>query len=74
MNIWKLCEGNQYISTISVEPWRVVEDQYILSARDLVDSIEEHDLLEELIEESKPFIEKGKNYLIFTPFRYPPLK
>ncbi|WP_058533679.1 RES family NAD+ phosphorylase [Legionella saoudiensis] len=74
MNIWKLCEGNQFISSISVEPWRVVEDQHILSSRDLVDSIEEHDLLEELIEESKPLIEKGKNYLIFTPFRYPPLK
>ncbi len=74
MNIWELCEGNQFISTISVEPWRVVEDQHILSSRDLVDSIEEHDLLEELIEESKPLIETGKDYLIFTPFRYPPLK
>ena len=74
MNIWELCEGNQFISTITAEPWRVVEDQHILSSRDLVDSIEEHDLLEELIEESKPLIEKGKNYLIFTPFRYPPLK
>lgn len=74
MNIWALCEGNQFISSISVEPWRVVEDQHVLSSRDLVDSIEEHDLLEELIEESKPIIEKKKNYLIFTPFRYPPLK
>lgn len=74
MNIWTLCEGTQCINTIFVEPWRVVEDQHILSSRALVDSIEEHDLLEELIEESKPLIEKGKIYLIFTPFRYPPLK
>ena len=27
-----------------------------------------------MIEESKPLIDKEKNYLIFTPFRYPPLK
>lgn len=74
MNIWKLCEGKQFISKITVEPWRVIENQHVLSSRDLVDSVEEHDLLEELMEESKPSIEKGKNYLIFTPFRYPPLK
>lgn len=74
MNIWTLCEGNQFVTTISTESWRVVEDQHILSARDLVDSVDEHDLLEELIEKSKPVVEKGKNYLIFTPFRYPPLK
>lgn len=74
MNIWDLCEGNQFIKKISAEPWRVVEAQHILSVRDLVDSREEHDLLEELIEESKPSIAKEKNYLIFTPFRYPPLK
>lgn len=74
MNIWGLCEGKRFTKAISVEPWRVVEAQHILSSRDLVDSREEHDLLEELIEESKPPIKKEKNYLIFTPFRYPPLK
>jgi len=74
MNIWSLCNGNQFIKAITVEPWRVVEAQHILSARDLVDSREEHDLLEALIEESKPAIAQDKNYLIFTPFRYPPLK
>jgi hypothetical protein len=74
MNIWSLCEGNQFVKDIAAEPWRVVEDQHILSSRDLVDSREEHDLLEDLIEESKSPIEKEKSYLIFTPFRYPPLK
>jgi hypothetical protein len=74
VNIWVQCEGKRYIKSISSEPWRVVEAQHILSSRDLVDSIEEHEVLEELIEESKPTIEKIKNYLIFTPFRYPPLK
>lgn len=74
MNIWALCEGRRFIKKISVEPWRVVEAQHILSSRDLVDSREEHELLEDLIEQSKPSIEPEKNYLIFTPFRYPPLK
>lgn len=74
MSIWVLCNGKQAKKTISAEPWRVVEAQHILSSRDLVDSKEEHELLEDLIEASKPFIEKEKNYLIFTPFRYPPLK
>lgn len=74
MNIWALCEGSKYIQPMQLEPWRVVEAQHILSARDLVDTIEEHNLLEELIENSKPSIEKNKDYLIFTPFRYPPLK
>lgn len=74
MNIWDLCDGKQHLKAMSVEPWRVVEAQHILSARDLVDSREEYDLLEDLIEESKPFIEKETDCLIFTPFRYPPLK
>ncbi|STY28268.1 RES domain [Legionella wadsworthii] len=73
MNLWKLCQGCQFIKPLAAEPWRVVEAQHVLSARDLVDSREEHELLEELIESSKPKIEKTKNYLIFTPFRYPPL-
>ncbi|MFT4057911.1 MAG: RES family NAD+ phosphorylase [Legionella sp.] len=74
MNAWDLCKNNELIKPLTAEPWRVVEAQHILSARDLVDNREEHDLLEELLEESKPLIEKEKNYLIFTPFRYPPLK
>lgn len=74
MNIWDLCEGKRFIKAITAEPWRVVEAQHVLSLRDLVDSQEEHALLEDLIETSKPAIENAKNYLIFTPFRYPPLK
>ncbi|WP_133127184.1 RES family NAD+ phosphorylase [Legionella nagasakiensis] len=74
MSLWEDCEGRQYIKTIRAEPWRVVEAQHLLSSRDLVDTREEHDLLEELLEESKPDIKKDKHYLIFTPFRYPPLK
>lgn len=74
MNLWALCEGETHQKKITAEPWRVVEAQHISSSRDLVDTLEEHDLLEELIEESKPSIAKDKHYLIFSPFRYPPLK
>lgn len=74
MTIWELCHGENHITSFSIEPWRIVEAQHILSARDLVDSIEEHELLESLLEESKPPIETEKHYLIFTPFRYPPLE
>jgi hypothetical protein len=52
----------------------MVEAQHISSSRDLVESREEHDLLEQLLENSKPSIVNNKHYLIFTPFRYPPLK
>jgi len=72
--IWDLCEGHRHIKQLNAEPWRVVEAQHILSCRDVVDTTEEHEILEEMLENSKPLIEKNKDYLIFTPFRYPPLK
>lgn len=74
MNLWRQCEGEKYIKAVQAEPWRVVEAQHISSSRDLVDTIEQHDLLEELLEESKPPVSKDKHYLIFSPFRYPPLE
>ncbi|WP_244918350.1 RES family NAD+ phosphorylase [Legionella gratiana] len=57
-----------------MEPWRIVEDQYSSSSRDLVESSEEHDLLEKLLDNSKPQVVNNKHYLVFTPFRYPPLE
>jgi hypothetical protein len=47
-----------------------------VSTRKLVDSAEEQELLEELIETVKPTDHTGGrlHYLLFTPFRYPPLK
>lgn len=74
MSLWDLCKGHEQIKPISADPWRIVEAQHVLSARDLVDSTDEHDVLENMLEDSKPSINKEKDYLIFTPFRYPPLK
>lgn len=74
MTIWALCEGEKRVQSLIAEPWRIVEAQHISSSRDLVDTVHEHDILEALIEESKPSVPTDKSYLIFTPFRYPPLK
>lgn len=77
MSIWNACQGRQYICELKLEPWRVVEAQHILNSRDLVDTLEEYDILEELLDNSKPTIQthtKILDPLIFTPFRYPPLE
>ncbi len=56
--------------------WRVVEDQSEIATITLVDSVDEQIRLEELLEGTKPSYPKGvpKDYLLATPFRYPPLK
>lgn len=58
---------------------RFVEGQHYIATRQLVDSPEEHELLERLLDDSKPPAplenSRGKlHYLLFTPFRYPPLR
>lgn len=52
--------------------WRGVESQYAAATVRLVDSLQEQDLLEQMLEASKPPIAKGRHYLLFTPFRYTP--
>lgn len=74
MSIWRDCNGEEQYRLLNLSAWRVVEAQHISSTRDLVDSREEHELLEDLLEESKPAVQAQHHYLLFTPFRYPPLK
>lgn len=74
MSIWKTCQGSAHITPIDVEPCRVVESQSTLTIRDLVDTREEHDVLASILEASKPAVDTDIHYLLFTPFRYPPLK
>src|SRR5271170_7471491 len=53
--------------------WRLVEAQHHVSTLKLVDSISEQELLEELIERTKPPLPpecRGLHYLLSTPFRY----
>lgn len=58
---------------------RMVENQEQKVTVALVDSLAEHDVLENLLEESKPVAEwhprlSQLDYLLTTPWRYPPLK
>lgn len=53
--------------------WRVVEHQHTASTRKLVDTQAEQDVLENLLEDSKPPYPPGTeslHYLLKTPFRY----
>ena len=53
--------------------WRFVEAQHIVSTLKLVDSLDEQNLLEDLLEDAKPPLPKecvGLDYLLSTPFRY----
>ena len=60
---------------MAFDAWRVVEAQHLVSTRKLVDSDPEQALLEELIDGVKPPAPSGqRHYLLFTPFRYPPLR
>lgn len=56
--------------------WRMVESQHIAATMKLVDNRVEQDLLESLLEASKPApaaSTAGLDYLLATPFRYKPL-
>ena len=74
-SIWTRCAGDSRLRLLHLSPWRVVEAQHQVSTRKLVDSAEEQALLEELIDRVKPpDLTGGRlHYLLFTPFRYPPL-
>lgn len=55
--------------------WRMVEAQHQASTLKLVDNAEQHALLEALLEASKPPLPPAVarlDYLLATPFRYPP--
>lgn len=57
--------------------WRVVETQETAATMAITGSAAEQSRLEELLDQSKPKIPTdctGLNYLLMTPFRYPPLQ
>lgn len=56
-----------------MDAWRGVESQTDVSTLRLVDTRDEHEALEQMLEASKPPKPEGSDalhYLIFTPFRY----
>lgn len=57
--------------------WRAVEAQHSAATRALVDTQAEQELLERVLEAHKPAIPepcRALDYLLFTPFRYPPVQ
>lgn len=55
--------------------WRMVESQHVAATMKLVDTRDEQDLLESLLEAGKPAAPVDTadlHYLLSTPFRYPP--
>ncbi len=56
---------------------RLVESQEVTATMVLADSLDEQDLLESIIDSAKPPIPsdcRHMHYLLYTPFRYPPLQ
>jgi hypothetical protein len=59
----------------SLTAWRAVEAQHLVSTSLLVDTLAEQEVLETLLEGSKPPVPaqlKDLHWLLFTPFRYAP--
>jgi hypothetical protein len=78
-SLWKRCGAVDNLRRMGGKAWRVVEGQHVVSTRKLVDTREEQEVLEALIEERKPPLGddpafRGLHYLLCTPFRYPPLR
>lgn len=78
-SIWTRCAGTSEVRPWSGAAWRVVEAQHLVGVRGLVDDAAEHDLLEALIDRVKPPRPAGAatarlHHLLWTPFRYPPLR
>jgi hypothetical protein len=75
-SIWTACAGGSELRRFGVDAWRVVEAQHQIATRKLVDSDAEQAVLEELIDGVKPPAPSAGrlHYLLFTPFRYPPLR
>src|SRR5476649_1977021 len=77
VDVWNSCKGKNEIRMIKNTAWRIVEAQEVTATRKLVDSFEEYKILEGLIESQKPLLrveELNIHPLLYTPFRYPPLK
>jgi len=77
-SIWTRCAGPSEVRRLIGRFRRAVEAQFRNSTRKLVDSDEEQRLLEELLDERAklpvPPGFAGVHYLLFTPFRHPPLR
>ena len=73
--VWDTSWLESGVNQMTMRAWRGVEAQHVVSTMRLVDSAAEQDVLEQLLETSKPPLPKmksPKHYLIPSPFRYRP--
>ncbi|KPJ96462.1 MAG: hypothetical protein AMJ53_00665 [Gammaproteobacteria bacterium SG8_11] len=76
MDIWAKCRDRVSPEPISNELIRVVESQEQIATNSLVENFDEQATLERLLDNTKPApprTERAMDYLLVTPFRYPPL-
>ena len=77
-SIWTRCAGPSETRRLTGRFHRVVEAQFRNSTRKLVDSDEEQRVLEELLDARAklpvPAGFENLHYLLYTPFRHPPLR
>lgn len=67
----------EHIKPLCAVVFRVAESQQKVATNTLVDTLQEQRVLEEMLDRVKPRIPQDCDqfdYLIYTPFRYPPLK
>lgn len=72
-NIWTRDALSSNFVSLDTTAWRVVEAQHVVSTMKLVDTLEEQELLEAVLEETKPPMPpmpEGIHYLLSAPFRY----
>ena len=75
MSGWDAAWFDNSIQARQLVVWRGVEAQHVVSTMRLVDTPDEQDLLETLLEGSKPAMpptKQPKHYLLTNPFRYSP--
>lgn len=76
-DLWASCRERAAPVAFEAEVLRMVESQEQVATQRLVANLGEQDLLESLLERSKPprpAATAGLDYLLATPFRYPPLR
>lgn len=69
-------EPRAQAAPFALDLWRAVEAQHKIATMVLVDTLDEQALLESLLDRSKPTLSESLrrlHWLLFTPFRYPPL-
>ena len=77
-DIWSTTGGREITQSIAGGGFRLVECQETVATMKIVSNLESQAVLEEMLDEvSKPNNRAGTehlHYLLFTPFRYPPLQ